>query len=162
MRTKMIRKHTVRSFYAWTAVLFLVFPSSLLARVDQEAGRIRPPAAWTDSLGWPAQNLISRKRGSSQSGEGSYESLSPEDKARIKNRSKKWENLPPEKRRELERRMDQWKALPPEEKDLMRKRHQQWQDLAPGERDRIREKLNRWDSLSPQEQDEIRRKFKRP
>jgi len=160
MRTKMIRKKAVRALYAGIAVLFLALPSSSLARVDRDAGRIGPPAAWTESRSWPAENRISRRKGPSQSGEGSYERLSPEEKDRLKNRSREWENLPPEKRRELERRMDQWKALPPEEKDLMRKRHQQWQDLPPGERDRIREKLNRWDSLSPQEQNEIRRKFK--
>jgi len=177
----MIQKSTRRSLLVLLTVLFLLLPSSLWAIADKGAGRIDPPAT-PQRLSFArdpipseglrpeavarvegSENLISRKKGPSyESDEGFYESLSPEEKARIKNRSKKWESLPPEKRRELERRMNQWKALPPEEKDLMRKRHQQWQELPPGERDRIREKLNRWDSLTPQEQDEIRNKFKRP
>jgi hypothetical protein len=163
MRTNMIQKSTRRSLLVLLTVLFLLLPSSLWAIADKGAGRIDPPATLLESRTWQSENLISRKKGPSyESDEGFYESLSPEDKARMKNRSKKWESLPPEKRRELERRMNQWKALPPEEKDLMRKRHQQWQELPPGERDRIREKLNRWESLTPQEQDEIRKKFKRP
>lgn len=161
MRTNMIRKSTGRCLFAWLAFLLLFLPSSLWAKAGREAGRFVPPVPSIEPL--QSKILISRKKGpSSQSDEGYYESLSPEEKARMKNRSKRWENLPPEKRRELERRMDQWKALPPEEKDLMRKRHQQWQQLPPGERDRIREKLKQWDSLTPQEQDDIRRKFKRP
>lgn len=161
MRTNMIRKSTVRCLFAWAAILLLLIPCSSWAKAGREAGRFVPPALLTEPL--VQESLISRKREPSyQSDEGFYKSLSPEDKARIENRSQKWETLPPEKRRELERRMDQWKALPPEEKDLMRKRHQQWQQLPPGEQDRIREKLNRWDSLTPQEQDDIRKKFKGP
>jgi len=157
----MIRKSTGRCLFVWVAFLLLFLPDSLWAKAGGEAGRFVPPAPSIEPL--QSNVLISRKKGhSSPSDEGYYESLSPEEKARMKNRSKRWESLPPEKRRELERRMDQWKALPPEEKDLMRKRHQQWQQLPPGERDRIRENLKQWDSLSPQEQDDIRRKFKRP
>lgn len=93
---------------------------------------------------------------------GAYETLSPEERDRLKGRSRKWEDLPPEKRHELERRMERWQQMSPEERELIRKRHRQWQELPPGERERIRERLDRWDSLTPQEQEEIRRKFKRP
>jgi hypothetical protein len=159
----MIRKSPVRSLFPWLTFLFLLLPSSLWAKADKEAVRIAPPGIFMESRPWQSEKLISRKKGPSyESDEDFYERLAPEEKDRIRNRSKKWETLPPEKRRELQHRMDQWKSLPPEEKDLMRKRHEQWQELPSKERDRIREKLYRWDSLPPQEQDEIRRKFKRP
>ena len=178
MRANMIPKSMGKSLFAGMILLCLV-PASSWAKAGKETSRIlSPPAPQRLSFAQNlipseglentprvegSESLISRKKGPTyQSDEGFYESLSPEEKAGIKSRSKRWENLPPEKRRELERRMNQWKQLSPEEKDLMRKRHQQWQELSPGERDRIREELKRWDSLSPQEQDDIRRKFKRP
>lgn len=177
----MTYKRTGRILLAWGTVLFLFLPSSSWAKAGNGVGWFAPPVTLMElqPRKWvipsetsrpeaevrveESEKLITRKKGPSyESDESLYESLSPDEKARIRNRSKKYESLPPEKRRELERRMDQWRELPPEDKDLMRKRHQQWQKLPSGERDRIREKLNRWDSLTPQEQDEIRRKFKRP
>ena len=173
----MIHKSMGTLLFAGSIVFFLV-PAFSWAKAGKETIRIPSPVSQTRSFPRSpipsegletaprlegSESLISRKRGpASQSDEGFYESLSPEEKARIKSRSKRWENLPPEKRQELERRMNQWKQMSPEEKDLMRKRHQQWQELSPGDRERIREELKRWDSLTPQEQDDIRRKFKRP
>jgi len=156
----MTRKST--ALFPWLTVLFLLPPSSLWAKHDREPVRISPPATYMESRRRGPEEVIGRKKGSSyESDEGFYERLAPEEKDRIRNRSKKWETLPPERRRELQHRMDRWRSLPPEEKDLMRKRHQQWQELPSKDRDKIREKLQRWESLSPQEQDEIRRKFKR-
>lgn len=107
---------------------------------------------------WVAQ----KRKPAPERDERSYDRLAPEEKERLKGRSRRWEGLPPEKRQELERRMDRWRQLSPEEQDLIRRRHQQWQQLPPEERESIREKLNRWDNLTPQEQEEIRRKFRRP
>lgn len=157
MKTKI--KSLASALFAWLMVLVFLLPSSGWAKAGRESGRSVSPMTVGESR--KSNTVISRRKGPS-SNESSYESLSPEEKAKLQDRSKKWENLPPEKRRELERRMNQWKALPPDQKDLMKKRHQQWRDLPPGEQDEIRKKLNRWDSLSPQEQDEIRKKFKRP
>ena len=144
-----------------TAWLFLLS----LTSAEAHKGVFIPPST---SIGLQTQSLehetwvAQRKRAAPETDGRPYERLSPEEKDRLKGRSRKWEDLPPEKRRELERRMDRWRQLPPEEKDLIRKRHQQWQELPPSEQERIREKLDRWDTLAPQEQEEIRRKFKRP
>lgn len=91
-----------------------------------------------------------------------YENLSPEDKARLRNRYREWESLPPEKREDLRRRMEKWKELPPEDRELLRKRHEQWQELSPQERQRLREKLDRWNELPAEEQERVRQRFRRP
>jgi hypothetical protein len=91
-----------------------------------------------------------------------YESLSPEEKARLRERYRQWESLPPEKQQDLRRRMDRLKELPPGDRELLRKRHEQWQELPPQERQRIRDKLRRWNELSPEEQERLRQRFRRP
>ena len=91
-----------------------------------------------------------------------YDNLSPEDKARLRNRYREWESLPPEKQQDMRRRMEKWKELPQEDRELLRRRHEQWQELPPQERQRLREKLDRWNELSPEEQERIRQRFRRP
>jgi hypothetical protein len=91
-----------------------------------------------------------------------YENLSPEDKARLRNRYRQWESLSPEKQQDMRRRMEKWKELPQEDRELLRRRHEQWQELSPQERQGLREKLNRWNDLSPEEQERIRQRFRRP
>lgn len=91
-----------------------------------------------------------------------YESFSPEEKARLRERYRQWESLPPEKQQDLRRRMDRLKELPPDDRELLRKRHEQWQELPPQERQRIRDNLRRWNELSPEEQERLRRQFRTP
>lgn len=91
-----------------------------------------------------------------------YESLSPEEKARLRERYRQWESLPPEKQQDLRRRMDRLKELPPDDRELLRKRHEQWQELPPQERQRLRENLRRWNELSPEERERLRRQFRKP
>lgn len=91
-----------------------------------------------------------------------YESLSPEEKARLRDRYRQWESLPPEKQQDLRQRMDRLKELPPDDRELLRKRHEQWRELSPQERQRIRDELRRWNELSPEEQERLRQQFRRP
>jgi len=91
-----------------------------------------------------------------------YQSLSPEERARLRERYRQWESLPPEKQQDLRRRMDRFKELPPDERELLRKRHEQWQELPPQERQSIRDQLKRWNQLSPEEQERLRQQFRRP
>ena len=90
----------------------------------------------------------------------SNESLSPDEKARLKKKVKKWKSLPPEKQNVLRHRMDQLKKLPPESRKLYKKRFDQLQKLSPQERQGIQKKLEKWDSLSPREKEKIRQRFK--
>lgn len=89
----------------------------------------------------------------------SNETLSPDEKAGLKKKIKKWKSLPPEKQNVLRHRMDQLKKLPPESRKLYKKRFDQLQKLSPQERQRIQKKLDNWDSLSPREKEEIRQRF---
>ena len=90
-----------------------------------------------------------------------YQSLSPQEKARLGERYRQWESLPPEKQQDLRRRMDRFKELPPDERELLRKRHEQWQELPPQDRQSIRDQLRRWNQLSPEEQERLRQQFRR-
>jgi Protein of unknown function (DUF3106) len=90
-----------------------------------------------------------------------YDSLSPQERARLRERYRQWESLPPEKQQDLRRRMDRFKELPPDERELLRKRHEQWQELPPQERQSIRDQLRRWNQLSPEEQERLRQQFRR-
>ena len=91
-----------------------------------------------------------------------YQSLPPEEKARLKGKYRKWQSLPHERQKTLRHRMEKWKQLPPVERELFQQWFQQWQRLSPAEREMVREKLQKWDILPPGEQKKIRRKFHRP
>jgi predicted Fe-S protein YdhL (DUF1289 family) len=90
-----------------------------------------------------------------------YQGLSPEDRARLRDKSQKWQSLPPEEKQEMRRRMERYRELPPQDQELYQKRYRQWHSLSPEERNRIRDRLRRWDSLSPQEQEDVLQRFQR-
>lgn len=165
MKSPLSPKNTGKGLQALMAAAWLLLSLCTSAEARKTSGPLVPPAA---STGWSVQSpeqgsrVAQRKRPAPDSDVGAYERLSPEERDRLKGRSRRWEDLPQEKRQELERRMERWQQMSPEQRDLMRKRHRQWQELRPDEQERIREQLNRWDRLTPQEQEEIRRKFKRP
>lgn len=108
------------------------------------------------------QRLARRLKGGLETKWGNYESLSAEEKARIRRKAEQWRSLPPERRELLRLRMQRLRKLPPEDRALFHHRFNQWQGLSPEERERIRKKLEIWDSLPPKEQEEIRRKFLTP
>jgi len=163
MRMQRLQKIAAKALQLLMATAWVFLLS--LTSAEAHKGAFIPPST---SIGLQTQSLehetwvAQRKRSGPESDGRPHERLSPEEKDRLKGRSRKWEDLPQERRQELERRMDRWRQLPPEERDLIKKRHQQWQELPPDEQERIREKLDRWDTLAPQEQEEIRRRFKRP
>jgi len=90
-----------------------------------------------------------------------YQGLTPDDKAGLREKSQRWQSLPPEERQEMRRRMDRYRELPPQDQERYQKRYQQWQSLPPEDRNRIRDRLRNWDSLSPQEQEDVRRRFQK-
>ena len=91
-----------------------------------------------------------------------YQSLPPEEKARLKGRFREWQSLPQERKRTLRHRMEKWKQLPPEKREHFQQWFQQWKELSPEERGVIRKKLEKWDILPPDEQEKVRRRFYRP
>jgi len=90
-----------------------------------------------------------------------YQGLSPDDKARLRDKSQKWQSLPPEEQQEMRRRMEKYRGLPPQDQERYQKRYKQWQTLPPEDRNRIRDRLRNWDSLSPQEQEDVRQRFQK-
>jgi hypothetical protein len=131
--------------------------------------KFRFPGGKTFERGYKRRVLMAKKRGkgrSSQNNELSerksreYDTLSPEEKARMKRRFREWKSLPPEKQELLRRRMKRWKQLPPEDRSLYERRFEQWQRLSPEERKRIRERLKKWNGLPREEKEKIRRRFR--
>jgi Protein of unknown function (DUF3106) len=90
-----------------------------------------------------------------------YQGLSPDDKAGLREKERRWQSLPPEERQEMRRRMERYRELPPQDQKRYRERYQQWQSLSPEDRNQIRDRLRHWDNLSPQEQQEIRQRFQK-
>jgi len=90
-----------------------------------------------------------------------YQRLSPDDKARLRDKSRKWQSLPPEEKQEIRRRMERYRELPPQDQERYQKRYQQWQSLPQEDRNRIRDRLKHWDSLSPQEQEDVLQRFQK-
>jgi hypothetical protein len=90
-----------------------------------------------------------------------YEGLSPDDKARLRDKSQKWQSLPPEEQQEMRRRMERYRELPPQDQERYQKRYRQWQSLPPEDRNKIRDRLRNWDSLSPQEQEDVLQRFQK-
>lgn len=88
-----------------------------------------------------------------------YRSLTPEEKARLKGRYRKWQSLPQERQQMLRHRMEKWRQLPPERREHFQQWFQQWKELSPNERGAIRKKLDKWDMLPPDEQEKLRRRF---
>ncbi|OQX24445.1 MAG: hypothetical protein BWK80_20830 [Desulfobacteraceae bacterium IS3] len=120
--------------------------------VGAEAGRY-------DRKQYITQNQDVPDKGKRYKGEN-YQDLSPEEKARLQQKLRKWESMPPEKKEALRNRMDQLKELSPEARELYRKRFNQWQNLSPEERRNVQEKLEKWDSLPPEEKENVRRRFR--
>jgi len=89
-----------------------------------------------------------------------YQGLSPDEKTRLKDKSRKWQSLPPEEKQEMRRRMERYRELPAQDQERYQKRYKQWQSIPPEDRNRIRDRLKNWDSLSPLEQEDVLQRFK--
>jgi predicted Fe-S protein YdhL (DUF1289 family) len=90
-----------------------------------------------------------------------YQGLSPDDKAGLRDKSQRWQSLPPDQQNEMRRRMERYRELPPQDQERYQQRYQQWQSLPSEDRNRIRDRLKNWDSLSPQEQEDVLQRFPR-
>jgi hypothetical protein len=90
-----------------------------------------------------------------------YQGLSPDDKAGLRDKSQRWQSLPPDQQNEMRRRMERYRELPPQDQERYQQRYQQWQSLSPEDRNRIRDRLKNWDSLSPQEQKDVLQRFQK-
>ena len=146
--------------------LFIVFSdpawSTLTGRNTPYPYQVSDPSS--DS---PGIHLSRRQKGPSQMDEDSqrnwktYQGLTPDDKAGLRDKSHKWQSLSPEKQNEMRRRMERYRELPPQDQDRYQKHYKQWQSLPPEDRNRIRDRLRNWDSLSPQEKEDVRRRFQK-
>lgn len=71
-----------------------------------------------------------------------------------------WESLTPEQKERLRQRWQYYRSLPPREQQLLRNRYEELKRLPPEEQRLIRERIKRWEELTPEEQEFIRRKFR--
>jgi hypothetical protein len=126
-----------------------------------------PTQGYSNQTRPPGVEMSRRQQGSPQMDEDmrrnwkTYQGLTPDDKARLRDKSQRWQTLPPEEQQEMRRRMDRYRELPPQDQERYQKRYQQWQTLPPEDRNQIRDRLRNWDSLSPQEQEDVLQRFKK-
>ncbi|SMC22939.1 Protein of unknown function [Desulfacinum hydrothermale DSM 13146] len=76
-------------------------------------------------------------------------------------RYREWQSLSPEEKEKIRKRYEKYKSLPEPKRKLYEKRYRQWERLTPAQKKRVEDGLRRWDQLTPQEQESIRRLFLR-
>lgn len=94
-----------------------------------------------------------------------YQSLSPEEKARLNERMERFKSLPPEKRERLKNKYDKWNKMSPDERKEMRERSRKFRELTPEKRDYIRGRIKDIRKLPPDkrrpQREELRRELKK-
>jgi len=165
-------KKVFTAFPGHRTSLIVLIAVVVLASADLSWGKSRASYSPYPLQGYGSQSAIGmevtrRQQGSSQMDENTqrnwntYQGLTPDDKARLKDRSQRWQSLPPEEQQEMRRRMDRYRELPPQDQERYQKRYRQWQSLPPEDRNQIRDRLRHWDNLSPQEQEDVRQRFQK-
>ncbi|MBZ4658486.1 MAG: hypothetical protein JG766_409 [Desulfacinum sp.] len=81
------------------------------------------------------------------------------DRGAWRDRYQEWESLSPEEKQRIRKRYEKYKNLPPQERQLYEKRYRQWERLTPEQKKRVEESLRNWDRLTPQERESVRRLF---
>ncbi len=90
-----------------------------------------------------------------------WESLSPEQKQRLRKRLEQWKNLDPDQKARLENRLERLKNLPPEQRQRVIKNWRRFKNLPPEKQRRIREKYKRWQTLDEEDKRRIRNRYQR-
>jgi hypothetical protein len=88
-----------------------------------------------------------------------WDSLSPQEKKKLRKRYKEWQSLSPEEKEKIRRRMKRLNKMSPRERKAYRQLHKKWRHLPPDERKQLEKELNNWENLSPRQQEEIRQRF---
>ena len=88
-----------------------------------------------------------------------WDSLSPQEKKKLRKRYKEWQSLSPEEKEKIRRRMKRLNKMSPRERKAYRQLHKKWRHLPPDERQQLQQELDNWENLSPQKQEAIRRQF---
>ncbi len=88
-----------------------------------------------------------------------WESLSPEEKKKLRKKYEEWQSLSPEEKEKIRRRMKRLNKMSPQERKTYQQLHRKWRHLPPEDRKQLQKELNNWENLSPQQQEEIRRRF---
>ncbi|MDD5450930.1 MAG: DUF3106 domain-containing protein [Desulfovibrionales bacterium] len=87
----------------------------------------------------PADNMVETvKRTEEEANWQRWQRLSPEERARLKERYGEYQKLPTEEKERLRRNFERFRSLSPEEKERLRERHRLWQSLPPEEKRSLR------------------------
>ena len=168
MKRRGLRTHCGQPIWiiVLSAAVFLALPDLSWSNPD----RNYPPdpfQAYRNPRGSLGVDLSRRQQGPPQMDENmqrnwnTYQRLSPDEKARLRDKSRKWQSLPPEEKQEMRKRMERYRELPPQDQERYQKRYRQWESLSPEDRNRIRDRLRNWDSLSPQEREDVLQRFQK-
>ena len=74
---------------------------------------------------------------------------------------KRWESLTPEQKERVREAYKKFKALPPERQQKVRQNYQRWRSFSPERRQRIRRNIQRWRSMSPERRARVRERLQR-
>lgn len=76
--------------------------------------------------------------------------MSPEERARIRERYRQWKALPPERRDRLVERTRRWRELPEDDRRFLRQRREMYRNAWPEEKRVIKKFFVRWRQLPPE------------
>jgi len=90
-----------------------------------------------------------------------WDSLTPEQQQKIKERWARFKDLPPQKRRRLLKAWRRFQQLPPERRQQLRQKWQRFQQLPPERRDVLRQRFRKWQTLPPEKRQQLRQRYRR-
>ena len=88
-----------------------------------------------------------------------WKSLSPEERAALKERYETFRRLPPEQQERLRRRYRKFKGMIPEQRRAMRERWQLYRSLPGEQRDQMMKSHRRWRRIPPEQRRMIRKRM---
>lgn len=102
----------------------------------------RSPAAFQLADKWQGKE---KGKDGKERGDGDrrrYESLSPEERARLRERRELFKSLPPEERERIERAREKYRNLPPERREELKDK---WRNMSPEQRREYHRKMEKDD-----------------
>lgn len=117
-------------FQALLLFLFASNASASYAQREQSTDKTSTtatPFVFADHPQW----LLAEYRQDHEGRKRSWQELSPEEKARIRQRRQRFESLPPEHRRRLRDARERFQKMTPEQRQTLRRK---WQEMSPEER----------------------------
>ena len=86
-----------------------------------------------------------------------WRSMTPEERAKYRERYRRWEKLPPDRRKRILERRQRWSKLPEEQRHFLMQRREIYRNAVPEEKRAIEKFFRRWRQLPPDRRQTMRR-----